>query len=32
MDDGGDQFIVQRSKQSFCGVVFNEAKLMRIER
>jgi len=32
MADGRDQFIVQRDKQSFCGVVFTEARLVGIEK
>jgi len=32
MADGSDQLIVQRDKQSFCGVVFSEARLVRIEK
>ena len=32
MADGRYQFIIQRDKQSFCGMVFSEARLVRIEK
>ena len=31
MAEGRDQFVVQRDKESFCGMVFSEARLMGIE-
>jgi len=32
MADGRDQFVVQRDKQSFCGMVLSEARLVGIEK
>ena len=32
MADGKDQFVIQRDKQSFCGMVFSEARLVGIEK
>ena len=32
MADSRDKFIIQRDKQNFCGVVFSEARLVRIEK
>jgi len=32
MADGRDQFVIQRDKQSFCGMVFSETRLVGIEK